>query len=166
MKKKTMTLRQLKAAFPNDDACLEHIMRTRYGDRHKCGNKKCGKDAHYYRTKERRSYTCEHCGYQVYPTAGTPFDKTRTPLTDWFHVMHMFCTTRNGVAAKEVQRTLGVTYKCAWRMCKKIREYMDYIDGDAPLGGPDGKPVEVDKAFIGGKDKLGKDDKAVVLGMV
>lgn len=139
-------------------------MRTRYGDRHTCG--KCGKNAKYYRVKKRRSYECEYCGNQVYPTAGTPFHKSRTPLTDWFQVMHMFCTTRNGVAAKEVERQLGVTYKTAWRMCKKIREYMAYIDGDAPLGGPGGGPVEIDKAFIGGKDKMGHDDKSIVLGMV
>jgi hypothetical protein len=43
-----------------------------------------------------------------YPTAGTPFEKTRTSLRDWFYVMFLFCETRNGVAAKEVQRQLGV----------------------------------------------------------
>lgn len=164
MTQKQMTNRQLKDMFPDDDVCLEHIMRSRYGDKHIC--QKCGKEARYYRVKKRRAYECEHCGFQVYPTAGTPFENTRTPLTDWFTVMHMFCTTRNGVAAKEVQRQLGVTYKTAWRMCRVIREYMAYIDGDAPLGGPGNHPVEVDKAFIGGKDKKGKDDKAVVLGMV
>ncbi|MGH1417434.1 MAG: IS1595 family transposase [Hyphomicrobiaceae bacterium] len=160
---KELTAKQLRKMFPDDDACLEHIMRIRYGSSHECS--KCGRDAKYYRTKARRSYTCEHCGHQVYPTAGTPFHRSRTSLTDWFTVMHMFTTTRNGVAAKEIQRTLGVTYKTAWRMGHVIREYMAYIDGDAPLGGPGGRPVEIDKAFIGGKDKKGKDDKAVVLGM-
>jgi hypothetical protein len=38
--------------------------------------------------------------------------------------MFQFCTTRNGVAAKKVQRDLGVTYKTAWRMCNEIRKYM------------------------------------------
>ena len=49
--------------------------------------------------------------------------------------MFLFCTTRNGVAAKEVERQLGVTYKTAWRMCHQIRKYMAPIDGDDPLGG-------------------------------
>lgn len=158
------TLRQFEARFPDEDACLEHLMRTRYGAKHACA--KCGREARYYRVKARRSYECEFCGHQVYPTAGTPFEKTRTNLRDWFYVMFLFTTTRNGVAAKRVQREIGVTYKTAWRMCRLIRHYMGYVDGDAPLGGPDSKGVEIDHAFIGGQDRLGEDDKKIVLGMV
>jgi hypothetical protein len=157
------SVRQFQKRFPDEDTCLNHLMRTRFGERLTCF--KCQKEATYYRTKGRRSFTCEHCGYQVYPTAGTPFESTRTPLTDWFYVMFLFCASRNGVAAKEVQRQLGVTYKTAWRMCNLIRNYMGYVDGDYPIGGP-GKTVEADETFIGGKDELGKDDKAIVLGLV
>lgn len=140
-------------------------MRVRYGHRFHCS--KCGAEARYYRVKKRRCFECEHCGYQVYPTQGTPFERTRTPLKDWFFVMFLFCSTRNGVAAKEVQRQLGVTYKTAWRMCHLIRQYMGYVDGDAPLGGdaPGSPVVEADKTFIGGYDKMGEDDKTVVLGI-
>lgn len=162
-KPKGPTLRQFQARFPTEDACLEHLMRTRYGQRHVCA--KCEREARYYRVKARRSYECEHCGYQVYPTAGTPFEKTRTSLRDWFYVMYLFCTTRNGVAAKRVQREIGVTYKTAWRMCHLIRHYMGYVDGDDMLG-TTGRPVQIDKTFIGGKDKQGEGDKLVVLGMV
>lgn len=157
-------IRDFHKRFPDEDTCLVHLMRTRFGERLTCF--KCHKEATYYRVKARRSFECEHCGYQVYPTAGTPFEKTRTPLKDWFFVMFLFCSTRNGVAAKEVQRQLGVTYKTAWRMCFLIRGYMGYVDGDAPLGGPGGGIVEADKTFIGGYDKRGEDDKAIVLGMV
>ena len=138
-------------------------MRARFGERLTCF--KCQKQATYYRVKARRSFECEHCGYQVYPTAGTPFESTRTPLRDWFYVMFLFCASRNGVAAKEVQRQLGVTYKTAWRMCNLIRKYMGYVDGDFPIGGP-GKTVEIDETFIGGKDTAGHDDKAIVFGIV
>lgn len=140
-------------------------MRVRYGERFHC--QKCGAEARYYRVKKRRCYECEHCGHQVYPTQGTPFENTRTPLKSWFYVMFLFCSTRNGVAAKEVQRQLGVTYKTAWRMCHLIRQYMGWVDGDAPLGGgAQGSPVvEADKTFVGGYDKMGEDDKSVVLGI-
>jgi len=150
--------------FPDDNACLEHIFRTRYGKRFSCPG--CGTDANYSRVKKRRAYQCEHCGHQEYPTAGTPFENTRTPLTDWFFVMFMFTTSRNGVAAKKVQREIGVTYKTAWRMCNLIRQYMGFVDGDGPLGGKDGGVVEADKMFVGGKDKRGFEDKSVVLGAV
>ncbi|MDB5684864.1 MAG: transposase [Sphingomonas bacterium] len=168
MKSKAPTLRQFQDRFPTEDSCLDHLMRVRWGDRHDC--EKCGKNAHFYRVKARRSYACEYCGHQVYPTAGTPFDRTRTPLRDWFFVMFQFCASRNGVAAKEVERQLGVTYKTAWRMCHMIREYMGQVDGDDPIGGA-GRVVEIDETLVGGVANSGKSgpnlqNKTVVLGMV
>lgn len=161
-KPKLPTLRQFQERFPTEESCLEHLMRTRFGERHVCS--KCGKSARYHRVKARRAYECEHCGKQVYPTAGTPFAATRTSLRDWFQVMFMFCASRNGVSAKEVQRTIGVTYKTAWRMCNLIRQYMGFVDGDNSLGGTGGGIVEIDETFIGGVDKQGHEDKTVVLG--
>lgn len=160
---KLPTIREFQARFPDEESCLEHLFRTRWGDKHLCA--KCERLARYYRVRARRSYECEHCGNQVYPTAGTPFENTRTSLRDWFFVMFLFCASRNGVAAKEVQRQIGVTYKTAWRMCNLIRRYMGYVDGDDQLGGT-GSPVEIDEVFIGGRDKQGEGDKMVVFGMV
>ena len=166
MRKKASTLRQFQDRFPTEDSCLEHLKLVRIGERHEC--EKCGKDAQFYRAKKRRSYACEHCGHQIYPTAGTPFHRTRTSLRDWFYVMFLFCTKRNGVSAKEVERQIGVTYKTAWRMCHEIRKYMAIVDGDEPLGGPF-KTVQVDETFIGGtvrgKGRGYKGNKTVVLGM-
>ena len=165
MKTKAATLRQFLNEFPTEDTCLEHLMRTRYGDRHDCS--RCGRSAHFYRVRTRKVYSCEHCGNQIAPMANTPFERTRTPLRDWFHVMFLFCTTRNGVAAKEVERQLGVTYKTAWRMCHEIRKYMATVDGDHTLGGFT-KQVEVDETYIGGREPgaFGGKGKAVVLGML
>ena len=164
---KALTLRQLQDRFPTEESCLDHLMRVRYGARHDCA--KCGKDARFYRVKARRSYACEWCGAQVYPTAGTPFDRTRTSLRDWFFVMFQFCASRNGVAAKEVERQLGVTYKTAWRMCHEIRKYMSEVDGDGPIGGFM-RTVDIDETWIGGKAK-GKGpgytgNKVAVFGML
>ena len=159
MNTKAPTLRQFQKQFPTEHSCLEHIMRNRFGDRHDCAG--CGKSAHYYRISTRRAYVCEYCGHQLYPTVNTPFERTRTPLQDWFFVMFLFTTSRNGVAATEVQRQLGVTYKTAWRMCHEIRKYMGEVDGDAPLGGP-GKHVEIDETMIGGF----RSPKTVVMGML
>lgn len=161
---KTPTLKSFLERFPTDDSCLDHLMETRYGKRHECA--KCGKLANFHRVKSRRCYECDFCGYQVYPTAGTPFESTRTSLRDWFTVMFMFTASRNGVSAKEVQRTIGVTYKTAWRMCNLIRQYMGYVDGDNSLGGRDGGVVEADEMFYGGVDKRGEDDKAVIFGAI
>ncbi|CAN5677508.1 IS1595 family transposase [soil metagenome] len=161
-KPKPMTIRQFFTLYPSDDACLDHVMRARFGDRHACTS--CGKSAHYYRLRARQAYECEYCAHHLYPCVGTPFEKSRTPLQYWFFAMYLFCASRNGVAAKELQRQLGVTYKCAFRMGHKIREYMAQVDGNAPLGGFG--IVEADETFIGGRDKRGEDDKHIVLGAV
>jgi transposase len=160
------TVRQFMDRFPDDAACLEHLFRVRWGARHECA--KCHREAKFYRVKARRSYECEHCGFQVYPTVGTPFQKTRTSLKDWYFVMFLFCASRNGVSAKEIQRQIGVTYKTAWRMAHEIRKYMAYVDGDFPLGGdgPNAPAVEADECYVGGVDDTAKGDKHVVLGLV
>lgn len=167
MTQKAPTLRQFQARFPTEDSCLDHLFQVRYGTAFDCP--KCGRPAKYSRVKARRSYQCQWCAHQVYPTAGTPFDRTRTSLRDWFYVMFLFTTTRNGVSGKRIQRELGVTYKTAWRMAHEIRKYMGSLDSDDPLGGP-GSIVEVDETFFGGVNHgkgsgSGRDNKTIVLGM-
>jgi transposase-like protein len=150
MKTKSPTLRQFQARFPTEDSCLDHLFQVRYGTDFNCP--KCERPAKYSRVRGRRSYQCNWCRNQLYPTAGTPFDRTRTSLRDWFYVMFLFTTTRNGVAAKRVEREIGVTYKTAWRMCHEVRKYMATLDGDEPVGGP-GEIVEIDESYIGGATK-------------
>jgi transposase len=160
--KQTLNIQDFFRRFPTDEACLDHLMATRYGMAGLCP--KCEKHTKWHRLRKHPAYECQWCGHHLHPMAGTPFQRTRTPLQKWFYVMFLFCMTRNGVSAKEIQRQLGVTYKCAWRMGHEIRKYMGYVDGDRPLGG--NAVVEIDKTYIGGKDKRGHDDKYIVLGMV
>jgi transposase-like protein len=163
---KAPTLRQFQDQFPTEDSCLDHLFQVKYAD---MDCPKCGRELKYSRIKGRRAYQCQWCANQLYPTAGTPFDRTRTSLRDWFYVMFLFTTTRNGVAAKRVQREIGVTYKTAWRMCHQVRQYMAALDSDDPLGGP-GCIVEVDEAHIGGRARGSKGrhagNKPTVLGML
>lgn len=164
---KAPTLREFQNRFPTEDSCLDHLFQVRYGTDFNCP--KCDRPAKYSRVKARRAYQCNWCAHQLYPTAGTPFDRTRTSLRDWFYVMFLFTTTRNGVAAKRVEREIGVTYKTAWRMCHQIRQYMAALDSDDPLGG-EGETVEVDETLIGGSvsgmGKGYKGNKTCVVGML
>jgi transposase-like protein len=104
---KGITLRQFQQRFPTEDSCLDHLFQVRYAV---TDCPKCNRPLKYTRVKGRRSYQCQWCANQLYPTAGTPFDRTRTSLRDWFYVMFLFTTSRNGVAAKRVEREIGVTY--------------------------------------------------------
>jgi transposase-like protein len=142
------TFRQFQKQYPNDDACLDAIFATRYGNPTHCPE--CGVESKLTRIQGRRAYACQE-GCHIYPCVGSIFEKSSTPLTLWFHAMYLMTSTRNGVSAKELQRQLGVTYKCAHRIGHKLRELMssDAKANSGPLSGN----VEVDETYVGGKLK-------------
>lgn len=162
------TFKQFQSEYPNDAACLGKIMDIRYGGKEfSCPN--CGADSKFHRIAKRRAYACQYCGHHIYPCVGTPFEKSRTPLTSWFFAMYLLTSTRHGVAAKELERQLGVTYKTAWRMAHELRKHMANADDHGPLSGH----VEIDETYVGGrKPKIkgftgrGAKGKTVVFGML
>jgi len=158
---KQTNVRQFFQQFPSDEACLEHLFNARFGQGHVCP--KCDREAKWYRLASEQAFSCQWCGHHIHPMVGSIFEKSRTPLQLWFYAIFLFTTTRNGVAAKELQRQLGVTYKTAWRMAGLIRTHMAAVDGDEPLGGV----VEVDEIFVGGHTPGGQGGKgkAIVMGM-
>ena len=162
---KTVTAFEFMQRFNDDDVCLHHLMVNRFGLDRVCEG--CGKDSKFHRVSTRRVYNCQWCGYQISPCVGTPMERSRTPLHKWFFAIYLFTTSRHGVAAKELERQLGVTYKCAWRMAHEIRKYMADMDGENILNGH----VEADETLVGGKRSGGKrgrgaPGKTVVFGMV
>lgn len=157
------TIDQFRKDYPNDAVCLDKIFKLRYGNIECCPG--CGVvNPEFKRITTRRSYQCRECYYQVYPTAGTVFEKTRTPLTYWFYAMYLMTVTRNGVSAKELERVLGVTYKTAFRMAHCIRDLMKENQVTKLTGF-----VEMDETYSGGRTerKSGRNnEKTVVFAMV
>lgn len=160
------TFKQFQAQFPDDGSCLERIMLEQYGGTEfSCPS--CGADSKFHRITKRRAYACQHCGHHIYPCVGTVFEKSRTNLTKWFFAMYLMTSTRHGVAAKELERQIGCTYKCAWRMAHELRKLMATADYSGPLSGH----VEIDETRIGGyqtvDDRREKGtNKTIVFGMV
>jgi len=159
------TFKQFQADYPDDAACLDKVMAMLYGGTEfECPA--CQRQSKFHRIAKRRAYACQHCGHHVYPCVGTPFEKSRTPLTSWFFAMYLMTSTRHGVAAKELERQLGVTYKTAWRMAHELRKLMAQADYHGPMSGT----VEVDETYVGGKrpGKRGRGaaGKTVVFGMI
>lgn len=145
---KPISVMEFFKQFPDDDTCLDHLFKTKFGKITECP--KCEKSFKFHRVKNRPVYACQWCSFQISPMAGTPFERSSTPLQKWFYAMYLFTTSRHGVPAKELQRQLSVTYKTAWRMGHEIRKYMGETDGDPPLDGH----VEIDEAYIGGREKF------------
>lgn len=148
------TIRNFETDFPDDKACLAYLFKARWPQGVTCS--KCGFATKHSPRSTQRAYACNYCGTLVFPTAGTIFHKSPTPLRLWFYAMYLMASTRCGISAKQLERELGVTYKTAWRMFKQIRTLMEEDSHD--LNGP----VEMDETYIGGFRK----PKKVVAGIV
>lgn len=94
---------------------------------------------------------CGQCRKQFTVRIGTIFEETHLPLHLWLQAIHLMCSSKKGVSAHQLHRILECTYKTAWFLVHRIREAMR--DGSlAPMGG-EGKYVEADTTFVGGKEK-------------
>jgi transposase-like protein len=79
-------------------------------------------------------------------TAGTIFDRTRTPLTVWFNACWLFASGKDGISALSLKRTLEIgSYQTAWAMLHRIRSVL-VRPGRERLAGA----VEVDETYVGG----------------
>ncbi|MGH3238217.1 MAG: IS1595 family transposase [Streptosporangiaceae bacterium] len=95
------------------------------------------------------SFKCARCKAQTAVTAGTLFDRRRTPLTVWFEVCWQFATAKDGVSALSLQRTLQIgSYQTAWAMLHRLRSVL-IRPGRELLSGR----VEVDETYIGGEEQ-------------
>jgi len=93
-------------------------------------------------------FRCGGCGERTSVTAGTIFDRTRTPLTVWFTACWLFATQKDGISAQSLQRTLEIgSYQTAWAMLHRLRSVL-VRPGRERLSGI----VEVDETFIGGEE--------------
>ena len=156
------TIQDFQRQFPTDEACLEHLKEQRFpGGITYC--EKCQQDRKHYKITGRPVYSCDHCGTQISPMAGTIFEHSSTSLRLWYYAMYLMASTRCGISAKQIQRETGVTYKTAWRMFRQIRTL---LSEDVQL---EGEAVEIDETGGGPTTKrLGKapKPKTTVFGMV
>jgi transposase len=157
------TFQQFRAEYPDDEACLKAVLDNRYGDT--CP--KCGVvGVKWHPITGRKAFVCSECDKHVYPLADTIFRKSDTSLWSWFYAIYQFSVAKNGVSAKELERTLGVTYKTAWRMAKQIRLLME--QNDDMLGGT-GVSVEIDETYAPSRKherKYGRSKKQSIFGAV
>jgi transposase len=144
------SLMEFMQRYPDDAACLDRLWREGFApDGHHADCPKCGRTRKFHRTKTRAAYTCDSCGLHIHPMKGTIFEGSPISLQLWFYVMYVMASTRCGVSAKQMEREIGVTYKTAHRMMKKIRTHLMTDEDQQPLQGD----VEVDETSWGGKPK-------------
>ena len=97
-------------------------------------------------------YKCKDCRKQFTVTVGTIFEGSRIPLHKWLMAIYLMCSSKKGISAHQLHRTLDITYKSAWFMAHRVRHAMT----QPPLVDKLKGVVEADETYIGGKKRGGK----------
>jgi transposase-like protein len=97
-------------------------------------------------------WKCYHCLSKFTVRKGTVFEDSPLELHLWFQAAYLMCSSKKGVSANQLHRTLGCTLKTAWFVAHRLREAMAPAGKQNPMGGV-GKTVEIDETFIGGLEK-------------
>ena len=142
------TIREFFLMFPDEKSCLNYLINLRwpYGFICPICNQPC---TPWYESRNRLA--CPLCRHKVTVTAGTIFEKTRTPLTTWFEAAWHVTTAKNGMSAKTLERTIGTSYHVAWMMLQRFRVAMVNSERTKLTG-----TVEIDETLVGGEEHSGK----------
>lgn len=146
-----ITFKQIKAL--TEDEARETLESIRWNGTPVCPH--CNSDKVYKLTPKEGSKTrkgvhkCATCRKQFTVTVGTVFEGSRIKIADWLVAVYLMCSSKKGVSAHQLHRTLGVTYKTAWFMAHRVR----YAMTQEPLVSKLSGTVEADEAYIGGKEK-------------
>lgn len=138
------SLGEFQAWFPTDADCLDYLEWLRWP-----AGFACPACSHHggWRLGDGR-FMCSGCGDRTSVTAGTIFDRTRTPLTVWFNACWLFATGKDGISALSLKRTLEIgSYQTAWAMLHRLRSVLVRPGRDRLAG-----MVEVDETYIGGHE--------------
>ena len=135
---------EFQSWFTTDADCLDYLDWLRWPDGFVCPE--CGHRGGWAVADGR--YKCAGCGKRTSVTAGTLFDRRRTPLTVWFTACWMFAAQKGGVSALSLQRALEMgSYQTAWAMLHRLRSVLVRPGRDRLAG-----TVEVDETYIGGEE--------------
>jgi len=138
------SLGEFQAWFRTDVDCLDYLEWLRWPTGFVCPL--CGAEGGWRLSDGR--FMCPACGGRISVTAGTVFDRTRTPLTVWFTACWMFATAKDGVSALSLKRTLEIgSYQTAWAMLHRLRSVLVRPGRDRLSG-----TVQVDETWIGGEE--------------
>lgn len=147
-KKKKVTLREFQDRFRTDEHCRSYLAAKRWPEGFICP--RCGHKHGCLLSNGK--YQCTHCHRQTSVTAGTVMHHSHVRLTKWFLAIYFVSQDKRGISATQLADLIGVTYKTAWGMLRRLRSAMGQRDFTHMLSGI----VEFDDAYFGGPKAGGK----------
>ncbi len=140
--------------FHDEEAAREHIEASRWPNGVNCPH--CG-SLNVMRMGGKTQagmFLCRDCADKFTCRTGTVMERSHIPLHKWLLAMMLLSSSKKGMSAHQIHRTMGITYKSGWFLCHRIREAMgdDSHKAAGGLGGAN-KVVEADETYVGGKAK-------------
>ena len=134
--------------FRDDVAARAYLEGLLWADGPVCPH--CGVVDHAYATKRPGVYRCaeKECRKDFTVTMRTVMERSKIALHKWLIGFHLIVSSKKGISAHQLHRTLDITYRSAWFMAHRIREAMRAGGLILPMGG-DGKIVEADETYFG-----------------
>jgi transposase-like protein len=138
------SLIDLMDAFPDEQACIDHLRSIRWAGGEFCPH--CG-GTRLYAFSDRKNWKCADCRQRFSIKVGTIFEDSKLPLRKWFMAIWLITNHPKGIASTTLAKDLKITQKSAWFVLHRLRHAARAKSFSAPLDGE----VEVDETYIGGK---------------
>lgn len=143
-----MNLLTIFSRFPDQEACIEHLEKVRWGDGASCPH--CGSLSVARKSDSGRigRWNCHGCKGSFNVLSGSIFEKTRIPLQKWFLAIGILVNAKKSLSSFQLARDLDMNQKSAWYMQQRIRAAMLTEERDLLQG-----IVEADETYVGGKPR-------------
>lgn len=146
-----MNLIEVMERFPDQESCIEHLERIRWGDKPVCPHCRC------VEVKQKKEdgvgrvgrYNCTACKASFKVTCGTVFHGTKIPLQKWFLAISLILNAKKSLSSCQLARDLDLNQKTAWFILTRIRAEMANKTNPIVLQGI----IEADETYIGGKPR-------------
>ena len=153
-----MHLGEIFDRFPDQESCVAHLERVRWGDEPHCPH--CG-SLRVARKRENHlvgRWNCHGCRSSFNVLSKTVMEKTKIPLRKWFQAISLMVNAKKSLSSHQLARDVGLNQRAALFMQERIRASMQERIRASMMTGErellEGI-VEADETYVGGKPRKG-----------